>query len=70
MGDFKTFDEFRARVEAELREAVADHNRHELERRVSEALVAGYDFPVPDTLTEAASSDFALPAVNDPMQRA
>ncbi|HNR39503.1 MAG TPA: trigger factor [Acidobacteriota bacterium] len=69
MGDFKTFDEFRARVETELREAVADHSRHELERRVTEALVAGYDFPVPDTLTEAAFSDFALPAVNDLMQR-
>lgn len=69
MGDFKTFDEFRARVETELREAVADHNRRELERRVTEALVAGYDFPVPDTLTEAAFSDFALPAVNDLMQR-
>ncbi|HOT01084.1 MAG TPA: trigger factor [Acidobacteriota bacterium] len=69
MGDFKTFDEFRARVEAELRESVADHNRRELERRVTEALLAGYDFPVPDTLTEAAFSDFALPAVNDLMQR-
>lgn len=52
VGEFKTLEELKARIRENLEAARARRERELIEQRLLEALLARYDFPVPEILIE------------------
>jgi len=69
VGEFEDLPALRAQLEQNLRAMVEHQNRQRLGRKVIEALVAGYDFPVPKVMADAAFQDSMQSVVYDMAQR-
>jgi trigger factor len=69
LGEYQTVAQLRERVEHDLRHAHEHDNRRTLENRVIDALLAGYEFEVPQVLVNAAFEGEAGGAIRNLMAR-
>ena len=69
VGEFEDLGALRSQLDQNLRAMVEHQNRQRLGRKVIDALVAGYDFPVPKAMADAAFQDSMQSVVYDMAQR-